>query len=186
MENYLLLVQVSRVNQTIKAHLDGFFDHGKKEVLEAKSFLYQTSLYADHLPHEDIVGLLYSDFNIKVKIAAIGEKILSFVSIDILNQTLKKMPEEIYAVEDLLKHLIITNPKAQKELRQSFAKVLSHSDILTLNTYAANNLNTIKASKSLFLHRNTLTYRLEAIKEKTGIDVKTFKGILIFNLLFSL
>lgn len=185
MENYYLLVQVSHVNQTIKTHLDGFFDQGKKTVLEPKSFLYQSTLFSDTLPHEDIVGLLYSDFNIKVKIAAISEKILNFVAIDTLNQTLKKMPYDLYGIEDLLKHLILTKPNIQKDLKKAFATVLNHSDILTLNTYAACNLNAIKASKTLYLHRNTLNYRLEVIKDKTGLDVKTFKGLLIFNLLFS-
>lgn len=46
--------------------------------------------------------------------------------------------------------------------------------------FIENNLNISKTSQVLFLHRNTLIYRLEKIKEILGLDLKNFKDSLAF------
>ncbi|MFE8703512.1 PucR family transcriptional regulator [Cytobacillus sp. FJAT-54145] len=48
--------------------------------------------------------------------------------------------------------------------------------IQTIRVYLECGLNASTASKKLYIHRNTLQYRLEKFHEKTGIDVRTFKG----------
>ncbi len=183
MEKTYLLVQTSRINQTIKTHLDGFFDTGDTKTLDSKSFLYRIEPYEESLPHSDIVHLLYTDFDIKIKMVVLTDKHLEFIELNKVHQTLKKMPYDIFSIEEILKQLIIHENQSQF-LKQSFGKVLNHSDILTLNTYATANLNAVKAAKQLYLHRNSLNYRLETIKDKTGIDVKSFAGVLVFYLLF--
>ncbi|WP_209124330.1 CdaR family transcriptional regulator [Alkalihalobacillus sp. BA299] len=46
--------------------------------------------------------------------------------------------------------------------------------IKTIQVYFKNNLNTSLAAKELFMHRNTLQYRIDKFIEKTGIDIKHF------------
>lgn len=47
-----------------------------------------------------------------------------------------------------------------------------HSDLIkTFETYIENNLKLQSTADHLFIHRHTLTYRLDQIKRKTGIDV---------------
>lgn len=46
--------------------------------------------------------------------------------------------------------------------------------------FIENNLNISKTSQVLFLHRNTLIYRLEKIKEILGLDLKNFRDSLAF------
>ncbi|WP_216829360.1 PucR family transcriptional regulator [Alkalihalobacterium elongatum] len=46
--------------------------------------------------------------------------------------------------------------------------------IKTIQVYFKNNLNTTLAAKELFMHRNTLQYRIDKFIEKTGIDIKHF------------
>ncbi|MPM74597.1 hypothetical protein SDC9_121585 [bioreactor metagenome] len=55
-------------------------------------------------------------------------------------------------------------------------KNLLHTGI----SFIENDLNISKTSSYLFLHRNTLIYRLEKIKEILGLDIKTFKDAFIF------
>lgn len=58
-------------------------------------------------------------------------------------------------------------------------------DINLLNTgicFIENSQNISKTSSSLFLHRNTLIYRLDKIKEILNLDLKNFKDALIFYL----
>ncbi|WAA12994.1 helix-turn-helix domain-containing protein [Fervidibacillus halotolerans] len=46
----------------------------------------------------------------------------------------------------------------------------------TIKLYLENNLNTSLTAKKLFLHRNSLQYRIDKFVERSSIDIKEFKG----------
>lgn len=51
----------------------------------------------------------------------------------------------------------------------------------TIKSFLKNNLNASTTAKSLFIHRNTLQYRLDKFTEKTGIPLKEFySGITVY------
>ncbi|RDW20012.1 hypothetical protein CWR48_06805 [Oceanobacillus arenosus] len=52
----------------------------------------------------------------------------------------------------------------------------------TLESFFANDLNIQKAADALFLHRNTLIYRLHKIMEETGYDPRKFSDALILQI----
>jgi len=52
----------------------------------------------------------------------------------------------------------------------------------TINTLVNNDLNITKAAEELYVHRNTLLYRIKKIKECTGFDLKNAEDL--FTLLF--
>ena len=41
----------------------------------------------------------------------------------------------------------------------------------TLKLFLENNLNTVRTAKELYIHRSTFLYRMERIKEMTGVDL---------------
>ena len=43
-------------------------------------------------------------------------------------------------------------------------------------------LNVSETSRKLFVHRNTLVYRLEKIKKITGLDLREFDHAIIFKI----
>ena len=43
------------------------------------------------------------------------------------------------------------------------------------------NLNVSETSRKLFVHRNTLVYRLEKIKKITGLDLREFEDAIVFK-----
>jgi DNA-binding PucR family transcriptional regulator len=54
----------------------------------------------------------------------------------------------------------------------------------TLKVFFLNNMNVLKSSKDLYVHRNTLINKLDRFKEKTGYDPKDFKdAYLIYSLI---
>jgi len=54
----------------------------------------------------------------------------------------------------------------------------------TIKVYLESNQNTIKASKKLYIHRNTLLQRLDKLYQTTGFDIKVFTdAYLIYHLL---
>lgn len=54
--------------------------------------------------------------------------------------------------------------------------------ITTVNKFFENNLNVSETSRQLFVHRNTLVYRLEKLQKGTGLDVRTFDDALTFKI----
>ena len=48
---------------------------------------------------------------------------------------------------------------------------LDQETLFTINKFFENNLNVSETSRKLFVHRNTLVYRLEKIKKLTGLDL---------------
>ncbi|MCD8131083.1 MAG: helix-turn-helix domain-containing protein [Lachnospiraceae bacterium] len=44
----------------------------------------------------------------------------------------------------------------------------------TINKFFENNLNVSETSRQLFMHRNTLVYRIEKLQKNTGLDIRKF------------
>ena len=58
---------------------------------------------------------------------------------------------------------------------------LDQETLFTINKFFENNLNVSETSRKLFVHRNTLVYRLEKIKKLTGLDLREFDHAIIFK-----
>ena len=54
--------------------------------------------------------------------------------------------------------------------------------VSTVNKFFENNLNVSETSRQLFVHRNTLVYRIEKLEKSTGLDVRTFDDALTFKI----
>jgi len=52
----------------------------------------------------------------------------------------------------------------------------------TINQFFENNLNISETARQLYVHRNTLTYRLEKIEKLTGLDIKNFEDAMTFKI----
>lgn len=104
---------------------------------------------------------------------------------------------------------LVCNPEANKSLRQKLEVLNTHNligdvdhissvkDIYnnqsikmffadqelldTAKAFFDNDLNMTKTAKVMFLHRNTLTYRIAKIKKLLGLDISTFSDALILS-----
>lgn len=54
--------------------------------------------------------------------------------------------------------------------------------LMTINKFFENNLNVSEASRQLFVHRNTLVYRIEKLAKSTGLDIRVFDDALTFKI----
>lgn len=52
----------------------------------------------------------------------------------------------------------------------------------TINKFFENNLNVSETSRQLFIHRNTLVYRLDKIQKSTGLDLRVFEDAITFKI----
>ncbi len=58
---------------------------------------------------------------------------------------------------------------------------LDQETLFTINKFFENNLNVSETSRKLFVHRNTLVYRLEKIRKLTGLDLRQFDHAIVFK-----
>jgi carbohydrate diacid regulator len=58
---------------------------------------------------------------------------------------------------------------------------LDKETLFTINKFFENNLNVSETARKLFVHRNTLVYRLEKIKKLTGLDLREFDDAITFK-----
>ena len=59
---------------------------------------------------------------------------------------------------------------------------LDQETLFTIQRFFENNLNVSETSRKLFVHRNTLVYRLEKIKKITGLDLRQFDHAIVFKI----
>lgn len=59
---------------------------------------------------------------------------------------------------------------------------LDDETLTTINKFFENNLNVSETSRQLYVHRNTLVYRIEKLEASTGLDIRTFEDALTFKI----
>ena len=94
-------------------------------------------------------------------------------------------PENIPLLE-----IISSLPKAQRERLisgydlKSFARIFEDEEIMAaVDGFFKYGMNVSETARSLYMHRNTLIYRLNKIKKTTGLDIRVFDMAVTFEIL---
>jgi carbohydrate diacid regulator len=54
--------------------------------------------------------------------------------------------------------------------------------LITINKFFENSLNVSETSRQLYIHRNTLVYRLDKLQKSTGLDLRVFEDAITFKI----
>jgi sugar diacid utilization regulator len=86
----------------------------------------------------------------------------------------------IFRLHEVLPYMILEDldPILKQKLTDSVLQDLQQEKELldTVKVFLESNLNVSLAAKKLYMHRNSLQYRIDKFIEKTGIDIKHFQG----------
>ncbi|MBD8067743.1 PucR family transcriptional regulator [Bacillus sp. PS06] len=86
----------------------------------------------------------------------------------------------IFKLHEILPYMILeeVDPALKKKLTDSILQELQQDKELlsTVKVFLESNLNVSLAAKKLYMHRNSLQYRIDKFIEKTGVDIKHFQG----------
>lgn len=135
----------------------------------------------DNISHarEVIMGELLQDLTI-----FIVPKNFTFKVERLLN-ILPKLNFGIYQIEDLIYEIVKLNDiEILDKLRSYYYHRFSPETIETILGFIDQDLNASKTAKALYMHRNTLNYRLDNFIDKSDINVRKFRGALAIYLLF--
>ncbi|MDA1675970.1 MULTISPECIES: PucR family transcriptional regulator [unclassified Bacillus cereus group] len=98
------------------------------------------------------------------------------------------LSKKITYIEQLLPYqLMISLPKEERKkyTNQLLAHISNDKELIdSVKVFFQCNLNVSLAAKQLYLHRNTLQYRIDKFIEKTGINIKTFEGAVAVYMAF--
>jgi hypothetical protein len=90
-----------------------------------------------------------------------------------------------------LERLLNSIPESQRI--RYMEQVINRTDLLleseivtTLETFFEMNCNVSDTAKKLFIHRNTLLYRLDKLKQDTGLDVRLFRDAVLVKIILLL
>ena len=70
----------------------------------------------------------------------------------------------------------------QEVFKKGDISTLDDETILTINKFFENDLNVSETSRQLFVHRNTLVYRLDKLQKTTGLDLRVFDDAITFKI----
>ena len=78
--------------------------------------------------------------------------------------------------------------ETRRQLRKEFlspeaGKLLNPEMMETIRAFFRNDLNLSTTARELFIHRNTLIYRLDKIRKETGFDLRRFQDAAVFQLI---
>ena len=69
----------------------------------------------------------------------------------------------------------------QEVFKKGSLESLDRETLMTIQCFFENNLNVSETSRKLFVHRNTLVYRLEKVRKLTGLDLREFEHAITFK-----
>lgn len=102
-----------------------------------------------------------------------------------------KVRGNIYNYSNMLLEKVVYN--INLDLKNEILGVFNHKFkffddeiISTIEEFASSGLNVSDTAKKLYIHRNTLIYRLDKIFKETGYDLRNFKQATIFMMAFLL
>lgn len=100
-----------------------------------------------------------------------------------------KIKPEIYRIKEMYLEKAIYNLSKDysQELMVEYKDIFkgfNHELIQTLEEVLKCDLSLTKAAKKLYIHRNTLMYRIEKIKKETGFDIRNFKEATFLYILY--
>ncbi|MEN1935985.1 helix-turn-helix domain-containing protein [Paenibacillus sp. 102] len=126
------------------------------------------------------IGRHYTQTNELARLYQWERKLFSFLS--------PYLSKKITHIEQLLPYqLMISLPKEEREkyTNQLLTHISNDKELIdSVKVFFQCNLNVSLAAKQLYLHRNTLQYRIDKFIEKTGINIKTFEGAVAVYMAF--
>ena len=102
----------------------------------------------------------------------------------------RKAPVQVFARQTLERMVDRIPPEVRTDLRRQVfgehpERILTEETRETAESFFEADLNLSVAARQMFIHRNTLTYRLDRIQRETGLDLRVFRDAVIFRLLMT-
>lgn len=180
----LLYVHPSDKSPLIKELMLSMWPHAQVVTQKPRLFCLRLSTKPEQ-PLSALRELIMNDAEVNLSMALIPEETKTLLTEARIEKALRKLPHQHLSHEFLAYFIAKNHASDRKDLRENLNDTMEKHLKDTVLTLAKANLNASIAAKRLYVHRNTLLYRIRTIREKTGIDPQSFLGASFFHILYS-
>ncbi len=185
MDTIHTLIHANQSLKPLASIFEGFFPESSVHFVNKTTCFITHPISEEGQSTENLYELLISDMEMPLSMVVFPSVVMDLFPLKFLAEAFKLLPKYYYDYEQFLLNVIKQSPTNQSTIKHSLSNALPQPYIQNALGLASANMNISVAAKRLYIHRNTLIYRIEAIKQKTGIDIKQFNGLMIFTLLFA-
>lgn len=193
----LLIIEVNNKNEALEI-VKNTYDNDEVYVGEIYDRIIVLGDLEEELDHAlSIKGTIDEVLGVKskVSISSLDKSFDGFIkgykgAVQALNIGNKfKIKPEVYNIKEMFLERAIFNLSKEytddliKEYKDIF-NGFNYELIQTLEEVLKCDLSLTKAAKNLYIHRNTLMYRIEKIKKETGFDIRNFKEATFIYILY--
>ncbi len=172
-------VYQENLSEELVMFFEGLSDNYKiEEIKDEVITLFDDDFYNEEpIDLESFQQLLVEDFDSMVTIIIEPYLEEDFVLGESLKEFIKDIPHGVYFFEDIITYIVLKdNSKLKDEVKTFINSKVNNEVIHTVREFIDNNMNSSLSAKKLYMHRNTLNYRIDNFIDATKINVKTFKG----------
>lgn len=154
--------------------------------------LIETDSFVDILEFEDVLRAIASDFYVEAHVVYSQRPIGNLATLYRQHQLLlpfARLSTKAYPASQLLYHYLLQDHETFEErlrITSPMFEVLDSATVELLEALFNHSLNVSHTAKALFMHRNTLNYRLERLYEATGYDARQFYDASLLQLIVTL
>ncbi|MBR2076572.1 MAG: helix-turn-helix domain-containing protein [Exiguobacterium sp.] len=168
-----------------------FMPHAKVILMSTRHIeLIEQSPFVDLQEFEDVLRAIASDCFIEAHAVYSERPQGSLAHVYRQHQLLMpyaRMSTKTYPASQLLYHYLLQqDSKERMHITAPLMQMLDLSTIELLEALFRHSLNVSHTAKALFMHRNTLNYRLDRLFETTGYDARTFYDASLLQLMVML
>ena len=192
---YYIIIKKIDSNDTIKYEIEDTLNNFYGKIirsynLDEKTLVYYIEGLTNKEYLEEYFNTLFNDYITKSLVYISGNN----NSINIFDNEVKIISKNIDHIIDDNKLFVIgvsdlvsltLRNKLDDDFKNTILKDITDDQVMkdTLQIFFDNDLNALKTSKILNIHRNTLNYRLNSFFDKTGLDPRKFNDALIIKLM---
>jgi hypothetical protein len=154
--------------------------------------IIETDQFVELNEFEDVLRAIASDCYVEAHVIYSERPLGVLGTLYQQHQTLcpfARLSTKAYPASQLLYHYLLQRHETfdvRSHLTSSIVEALDKTTIELLEALFANSLNVSHTAKALFMHRNTLNYRLDRLYEATGYDARQFYDAGLLQLIVTL
>lgn len=180
-------VFANELSEEIIALFEGLIDNHHVKVIDNEFLIFIDDLYYedDGLDYQGLAQLIREDFSIDLTVFIEPYTEHDLIVSEECTRHLKHMKSGIYSYNEVLLEALLSKDQIIVNKLKEFINGELHQEVIhSVRAFVEHNMNSSVTAKSLFMHRNTLNYRIDQFVHATNIEVKTFVGAMCVYLLY--